>query len=300
MPVTVTPVLYEGRQAVELLTPALRLVALYEYGPRLAFFGRPGGDNLLFWNPDLPGRGEWKLRGGHRVWVTRPLGDEGEETYRPDNQPAEFSAQPDGFALTGARDPFNGTRRGLSVRVLGDAALAVDNFVRNDNDVLYSGGVWALTCTLPRAGTRYGVPVGDGATWDAFHMVFFRTWAGHDGVLQDPQFSFVNDVLVVDPQGKENKRMLQAPRGIMAMSCPARGLTFAKRTGWERNGIYPNGTNVAFYIGPGNFMVELETMGAEVTLKPGETAHNVETWVLRDGATDLDHAEKLVDLFAGL
>ncbi len=37
--------------AIELRTPALRVVALTAKGPRLAFWGRPGGDNLLLWKP---------------------------------------------------------------------------------------------------------------------------------------------------------------------------------------------------------------------------------------------------------
>ena len=230
--------------------------------------------------------------------MTRPGADECEETYSPDNAPAEVDLRGDGFTVTGAPDLVNSTRRGFSIRVLADDRLEVDNFVTNDSEMLYSGGVWALTCTVPAEGTRYGIPLGDGSEWDCFTMVSFREWAGHVGTYSDSQISFTEDMLVLAPTGRENKRMLQAQRGIIAMSDPARGVTFAKRTGHVRGAQYPMGCNMAFYVGPENFMVEMETMGPEVTLRGGETAHNVETWVLADGADGLADAGGLVGLFA--
>ena len=64
---------FDGMAAVELTTDALCLVAVAERGPRVAFLGRPGGENLLLWKPGKYGRGDWDLCGGHRVWVTRPV-----------------------------------------------------------------------------------------------------------------------------------------------------------------------------------------------------------------------------------
>jgi hypothetical protein len=54
---------------------------------------------------------------------------------------------------------------------------------------------------------------------------------------------------------------------------------------------------MAFYVGPKNFMVELETMGPELTLKTGERAVNCETWTLTDSAVGLRDARKLIELF---
>lgn len=274
-------------KAVELTTPALRLVAISEYGPRIAWFGRPEGDNLLLWVPKKYTRGDWDLRGGHRVWVTRPGGDECEDTYATDNEPCDVELTGDGFRLTGAENPTNRTRRGFAVKVLADDRLEATNFVTNTGDMLYSGGVWALTCTVPGKDTRYGIPIGDGANWDAFKLVMFRTWAGHgQGGFNDPQISFTKDMLIVTPRGLENKRMVQSHRGLIAMSDPGRGLTFVKQVDYDPAGQYPLGTNIAFYIGPKNFMVEMETMGPERTLKPGETLNHRETWQLRSGAMD--------------
>ena len=44
-------------------------------------------------------------------------------------------------------------------------------------------------------------------------------------------------------------------------------------------------------------MVEMESMGREVPLKPGETAHTIETWLLSEKAIGLESARGLIDLF---
>jgi len=290
---------FEGEDAVELQTDALRLVAIQGFGPRIAFLGKPGGENVLLWQPGEYTRGEWDLRGGHRVWATRPLADECEDTYATDNGPCQLEVLPDGFRLTGQENAANCPRRGFSVRALADDTLEVDSFIINTGEMLYSGGVWALTCTVPTVDTRYAIPLGDGSEWDAFSMVLFRRWGGHGaGGFGDSQIAIQDDLLVVTPQGIENKRMLQSRRGIMAMSDPTRGLTFAKRVDFDDGGSYPAGTNLAFYVGPDNFMVEMETMGPERTLRPGDSLHHVETWKFQDSAVSLDNAQPLVDLFA--
>ena len=294
----ITNTKFQGAPAVELKTSGLRLVAIYEAGPRIAHLSTPNGKNVLLWKPGKYRRGDWNLRGGHRVWVTRPGADECEDTYATDNGKCEVEIFQDGFRLIGAENKSNRTRRGFSVKVLRDDKLEVDNFVINTGGLLYSGGVWALTCTVPGKGTRYGIPIGDGSEWNAFTLISFNRWAGQgQGGFGDKQITIHGDLLTVDPRGLENKRMLQSHHGIIAMSDPSRHLTFAKRVACEVGGQYPLNCNLAIYIGPKNFMVEMETMGVEKPLKPGAILHHPEIWVLQPGAIPLKKAERLVELF---
>jgi hypothetical protein len=194
-------------------------------------------------------------------------------------------------------DPALNVRRGLTVRVVSENRVEVENFIENTGPMLYSCGVWALTCTLPAEGTTYGIPLGDGSDWDCFNLVMFKTWAGHFSGFDDDQISFTPDLLLLSPKGRETKRMLQAARGIIAMDAPDGGCTFAKRTGYDRSAAYPLGCNMAFYVGPKNFMVELETLGPQVALKSGERAVNRESWALTDSAIGVRDARKLIGLF---
>ena len=284
---TIQRTTFDGVDAIELLTSALRLVVITARGPRIASWGRPGGDSLLLWSPGKYRRGQWDLMGGHRLWVARPGADEAEETYAVDDQPCAVKLRANGFTVTSAIDPVSRTCRGFKVTLIADDRVAIDHFVRNESDMLWSGGLWALTCTAPSPGATYTVPLGDGSSWDYATIVAFRTWGGgHGGVgFNDPQFECTDDALVLHPAGRENKRMVKADPGIMALHDPKRKLLFAIYTSYQPAGDYPLGTNLALYVGPKNFMVEMETMGPAVTLKPGQSLEHRETWLLADART---------------
>ncbi|MDB6113308.1 MAG: hypothetical protein JWQ83_2197 [Lacunisphaera sp.] len=291
-------IIFDGLDAIELRTASVRLVAITVKGPRIAFWGRPGGRNLLLWAPGKYRRGAWDMMGGHRLWAARPGADEAEETYAADNGPCTVKISARGFTVIGAPDPALNIRRGFTVTMLADGRIALDHFLRNDSDMLWSGGLWAITCTVPSARSTYLLPLGDGSAWDYATIVAFHTWGGgHGGKgFDDPQFKFTREALVLRPSGRENKRMLKADAGIMALHDPAQKLLFAKHSAYDPAGNYPLGTNLALYIGPKNFMVEMETMGPAVTLKPGQTLKHRETWLLA-AAKSAPTAKELRQLF---
>ena len=296
---TIKRIKFQGLAAIELLSGAVRLVIITARGPRIAFWGRPGGKNLLLWQPGKYRRGEWDLLGGHRLWAARPGADEAEETYAADNQPCEVKIAAGGFTVTGGLDPGQKIQRGFTVTVVARNRIVIDHFLRNESDMLWSGGLWALTCTVPPAKATYTLPLGDGSSWDYATVVAFRTWGGgHGGVgFDDPQFGFTKDAMVLKPSGRENKRMIKADAGIIAMHDPAQKLLFAIRTDYDPAGNYPLGTNLALYVGPKNFMVEMETMGPVATLKPGQVLKHRETWLLA-AAKSAPTAKSLRALFA--
>jgi hypothetical protein len=271
-----------GVAATEVTTPKARLVVVSGFGPRISFFGRPDKENLLFWDEtDKYKRGGWKLWGGHRVWNTRPGADENEETYQDDNDDCFVEPLEDGVLLVGKPHPVFRIRKALAVRVLDDETFSVENRIENPGELLWSGGVWGLTCTRYTKGNTYGIPLGDGSAWDTYALVIPRRWAGHEAPPNDPQISFNADTLVLSPRGTETKRMVQAPQGLIGMTVPTQRLSFLKRIPYARGSNYPLQTNLALYVGPKNFMVEMECMGPEHPLKPGGSLRLEETWGLR-------------------
>jgi hypothetical protein len=291
-----TAIMFQNMNCIQIVTGEVRLVITADCGPRIAFWGRPGGENLLLWAPGTYGRNEWDLLGGHRVWVTRPMADEGEETYVIDNLPCTVKFTKTGCIVTGAEDPVSKIQRGIGIRVLEENCLEIDNFVINQGNLLFSGGVWPLTCTVPTESTTYGIPLGDGSRWDYCKVVMFKQWESHTGGFDDDQFSFTSDMLILSPRGKENKRMVNAERGMIAMNDPKRDILFVKKVPYFREQKYPLDCNIAIYIGPESFMVEMETMGGEKMLKPGESMNHTETWVLASARTGLT-VPSLEDLF---
>ncbi len=285
---------FQGDDAVEIVTPSFRLVAVVSRGPRIAFFSKPGTENLLLWTPGKYKRGNWDLMGGHRHWLARPGADEAEETYAADNQPCTLEIEADGVVITGAADPLLKVVRGMAIRVVGNDRLEIDHFSKNVGEMLFSCHPWALTCSIPTPTTSYVIPLGDDSSWDTATVVSFKTWGGgHKGGYNDDQFSFTDDALIVRSAGRENKRMIRADLGIIALRDPKRDVLFAKRAVYQPDGAYPLNTNIAVYTGPESFMVEMETMGPAHALKPGQSAHYVETWLLRPLTAEADQMRTL-------
>ena len=100
--------------------------------------------------------------------------------------------------------------------------------------------------------------------------------------------------MIVRPNGVEAKRMVMAPLGIIAMTWPAKQLSFIKQARFNPHGQYPHGCNLAVYIGPGNFMVEMETYGEEQTLLPGNTINHTETWKVVDKVLDWQNPDQII------
>jgi len=282
---------------VELTTGALRLVTLTARGPRVAHLSRPEGRNLLLWKPGKYRRNTWDLMGGHRCWLARPGADESEETYFPDNRPCSVALRDDGFTVQTPPDACSRVVRGLNVQILAADRLRVRHFARNESDMLWSGALWGLTCTLPTPSTTYTIPLSDGTSWDTATMTFFKSWAGHTGAYDDPQFKLTADSLVVRSLGRENKRAIRAAAGIMAMHDRERDVLFAKRSPLITGAPYPVDSNLAIYTGPDSFMVEMESLSPTTTLRPGETHSHDEEWLLRAAPARRPEAEALRALF---
>lgn len=280
-------ILFDGLEAIEILTASIQMIIITSMGPRIAFWGKPGEDNLLYWQNNSIGRGNWLLLGGHRVWVTRPGADESEDTYAEDNKACEVIETELGIKVNGGVHPTYKIQRGLEIQHVNENTLKVISFLTNEGPMLYSGGVWAPTCIDPSGGKEFGIILGNRElSWDLVKIVIPRTFAGHSSRINDDQITFTEDFMILRPKGVESKRMVMAPHGIIAMTWPNKNLSFIKKSPFNPQGNYPLGCNLAFYVGPDNFMVEMETYGSEQTVLPGETIANHETWQLVNNVFD--------------
>lgn len=272
---------FDNLEAWELCDGEWTMIAVSGIGPRIAFLGKDG-NNLLYWDTKPGGgRGDWKLRGGHRVWLSRPYADESEDTYLTDNAPCAVATDGVRLVLTAPAHPVHHLERGMEITAHGNGRFTVTNFVKNTGDLIYSGGVWSPTCIDPR-GKTLRIPLGQNEiSWDVVHIAIPRIFAGNRTMLEDPQVSFEGNDLVARCQGHVLKRCAQAPKGIVRMECDDTGLVFQKKVVWNPTAAYPlNGCNVAFFIGENNWMGEIETFGPEQAIIPGQTIRNTEEWEL--------------------
>lgn len=276
---TVSQVTFDGFQALELVSATWKAVLVYEIGPRIAFFGKPEGENLLYWDKDAVKRGPWRLRGGHRVWLTRPMADESVDTYWEDNQVCALTAE-NGTIVATAPANVNGLERGMALSIGDNGELVVTNFVTNAGDLIYSGGVWSPTCVVPD-GKRLIIPLGDETTnWDIVRIVVPRVFAGNTSTLEDDQCYFQGNDMIVEPKGRMLKRVCSAPKGLVQLDCG--DYIFQKHAPYNPLYRYPfEGCNVAVFVGQDNWMAELETFAGEGAILPGQTVKNTEYWSLQ-------------------
>lgn len=287
---------WNGLNAISFTSSDVVLTVVTDFGPRIAFFGRTGGRNLLFWDEMDRSRKDWKLRGGHRVWIMTPGADESETTYRPDNDPCTVEESGGSTTVWSALDPMNMTRRGIRVDPTVSGNFTVTSLVENAGEMLLACGIWTLTCTKPEKGTKYAFPLGDRTGWDTFKSVQFRRWGPCDGSFGDSQFQVGTDTLTVEPAGRQAKLMFCIPEGLGCMVDPISGDCFIKSVDYDSTAEYPGECNWAVYIGPDNYMVEFETMGPFSTLKPGDFKGHREIWSIKHGLIDTQSRSDIMKL----
>lgn len=267
--------IYDGFEAVEIATKSIKAVLVYEIGPRIAHFGKIDGENLLYWNKTEVTRGNWKLYGGHRVWLTRPFADESEDTYIADNDPCNVQIFDNKVIATTIVSETNCLQRGMEIEIVSENELRVRNFVKNCGNLIYSGGVWSPTCINP-VGKKMIIPLGDkDASWDVVKIAIPLKFAGNETILQDEQAEFDGNNLIVTPLGRVLKRVCLAKQGKVILDCG--NYSFVKFSKYNKLLKYPfDGCNTAVFVGNNNFMGELETYGGESEICPNETIDNVE------------------------
>ena len=273
---------FDGLEGYAIQSGNWELIVITECGPRIAFLGEKGGENLLYWDKTGVIRGEYHLMGGHRVWISRPMADESEDTYLSDNAECDVKIEGNTITVTSPAHAVHQLERGMKIEAdEQEGCFRVTNFVKNCGGLIYSGGVWSPTCIVPD-GRVLRIPLGeDDTTWDIVKVIIPRVFAGNTIRLDDPQVTFEGNDMVVRPQGMVCKRCMAAPKGTIEMTWPEKGISFTKTVPYQRFGNYPlDGCNLAVFVGADNWMAEMESFAPEQPIIPGETVEHTETWRL--------------------
>lgn len=266
-------------QCVRLSNGSVEVLLATTIGPRIVRYAFIGGDNLLGWVPDTSVKtdlGEWKPWGGHRLWSAP---EHMPRSYSPDNDPVDVQVSGATVTLTQAVEPRTGIQKVVTV-TLADTGTAVTVGHRLVNRNLWDIQVspWALT--IMNTGGTIILPQEPYASHDdALLPVRAMTlWAYTD--LSDPRWQVGPKFLRLrtDAARAGSQKVGIANRQGWA-AYHRNGQLFVKRYDWQDSAVYPDfGVNTEAYTA-GAF-VELETLGALVSLAPGAAATHEERWSL--------------------
>ena len=266
---------------LQLSNGSVDLVLTTTVGPRILFFGPTGGPNLLGLFPDASKEtslGTWRPYGGHRLWVAPELVP---ATYAPDNSPIEVTTNGD-LALT-LRQPTDaaGFAKQISLTLAPTGSLVtLTQTITSHNLWPVRVAPWAVSIVAPGTSILPRVP-----------------FSSHDDIvapsqplalsaytdLQDPRLTLGLRYLLLhgDPDLPHSQKIgLLVKEGWAAHLVD--DLLFLKRFPFDPEdslATYPDfGVNTEVYT-EGRFQ-ELELLGPERTLQPGQSLTLAEDWNL--------------------
>lgn len=280
------------RADVQMAGAGVEVHVATRFGPRVVWFGRPGGSNLFAELGDLSiGYGEGRrfhLRGGHRLWVGPELP---ELTYQPDSQRVGVSTTDGGITVTGPPDDFGLVKTIRLELIAGQAAVIVDHTVEATAPTTLDVAPWAITQLRPGgvAVMPLGLPGGPVSNLQASHQIVMWPYTDPD----DPALMLGGrHVTVTSAVRAPTKIGTALERGWLAYLVDDD--VFVKRTPVVSGDRHVDlGATGQIYAA--EEFVELETLGPICALAAGDRMRHREVWELhaRPPGTPLEAIELL-------
>lgn len=266
----------------------VEVVVTTDVGPRIAAYRFAGGENILSELPDNRANSEFRIWGGHRLWLAP---EAKERTTLPDNVPLEHRQEADGTLRLTAPADAGGIQKEMAVRLDPEGTgVTVEHRVTNRGLWAVELAPWAIT--ILRGGGTGIIPQEpyrrhDEALLPARPMAL---WYYTD--LADARLALGSKYVRVrtDAANKEPLKIgVGNKQGWMAYHVDH--TLFVKRFRHEEGAAYPDyGSNAEIYT-QGSF-IELESLGPLQKLEPGASATHVERWFLfKDVALGAKDAE---------
>lgn len=271
---------YGGWQrAAHLKNGTVDLVITAEVGPRIIRFGYTGERNEFHEAPDDMGQtggDEWRIYGGHRFWHAP---EHPERTYVPDNSPVTIEELDDIIRVTQPTEAATGLQKQLEIQLAPDAAhVTVTHRLINH-------ALWAVQCapwclSVMAAGGKAILPLPPRGEHprDLLPTSTLTLWAYTD--MSDPRWmwgkkyvTLQQDATATNPQ----KLGATVPDGWSAHLRD--GYLFVKCFTPVDGVAYPD-LNSQVEIFTNTDMLELETLGPTLSIKPGASVTFTENWFL--------------------
>jgi hypothetical protein len=267
------------KRNVRMANPKIELVATLDCGPRIIHLAVPGGPNVFKQYADQMGKaGEaaWQIRGGHRLWFAP---EDPVATYFPDNGPVQAEELPRGIRLRPAPETANGIQKEIDITIdKKRPRVRLRHRILNIGQNPVKLAPWALTVMAPGGTMILGLPPRGSHPKDLLPNQTITLWPYTD--LGDARLKCGTRAILLRQDTaatKPEKFGILTPEGWAAYAVA--GCLFVKRFPCKARKTYPDmGCNAEFFTNAD--MLEVESLGPLVYLKPGRQVEHVEDWSL--------------------
>ena len=246
-----------------------------DYGIRVRHLSIKGMENLYYQQPaDLSdGFGTadgWKLRGGHRLWITPECAD----SYYPDDVPVSYTLKEDGVLIVQETEPALGIQKTLEITFRPDGTVYLVHNFYNRNDHPIDGASWGVNSLDGCGSIEIPFPEEGGGYAPRRVVSLWGTTS-----LADPRLKFEKGKILAhhEPLKDYFKMGVYCLPGYAVLESKGQRLTI----GFDAPAIESlpdRGSNFELYLH--EKFLEMETLGPITHILPGESASHWETWKL--------------------
>ena len=289
---------FHGQETVILENEHFQLECLANAGPCIVrLIPAWLGENIFAEIPDVAIRtelGNYHYFGGHRLWFAPKVQS---QVYFPDNHGVTVTEIKDGLKLVGGIEPDTHTRKSISIQTSPSRPfIMIKHMIRNYGTETIHLAPCAITMLRPNSIALLPQQVGlvdkDGFLPNRnLSLWSYSRW-------DDPRLELGQDLIQVRSDNSKRALKLGYFNVLGWLGYVFEDVFFLKRFGVRRDEEYPdNGCNAE--VSSTDRMVELESLGALVDLKPQEELVHTETWELyktNDIPRELMGGKNLVDV----
>lgn len=246
-----------------------------DYGIRVRHLSIKGMENLYYEQPSDLSDGfstpaGWKLRGGHRLWMT----PECDESYYPDDTPVSYTLKENGVLIVQDTEPWLKIQKTLEITFQPDGTVHLIHHFYNRNDHPITGASWGVN-SLDGSG-KVWIDFTAGQS-DYAPQRFVSLWGATN--LSDPRLKILKNEIVAEHQPITDyfKIGVYSPGGKAILESKGQKLTMTYAVPPSCT-LPDNGCNFELYMAKA--FLEMETLGSVAQIAPGESVSHWETWKL--------------------
>jgi hypothetical protein len=287
---------FAGYNCVKLENDALSLWVTQDVGPRIIGLALPGGDNLMAVVPQAavatPAGNVYQFRGGHRLWYAP---ETPEQTYVPDDSAVSISPVPNGIQTTQAVEAQTGIEKQMTILLPDSTAqVIIDHKLTNRGQ---TGAVelapWAITQLKPG-----GFAILPQSNQDTGLLPNRRIALWPYSQITSPHLKMGNRYIFVLANMTDEKFKLGWANLDGWLAYWTAHTLFVKHAAYQPDEVYYDfGSSSECYCD--ERFLELETLGPQALLKPGQTAVHREIWRIYDNVSLTPEESAVDDFFSG-